>query len=478
MVSEPRGNGAGSPHAREPLPPRSRHLSRAPSLGGSFARGFWVRAAALLAVVTLAAPVLLQPELVAPKIVMVAVTALVAGDLLRFVRRTNRELARFVGALDFRDASQTFSAAGRGSGFDDLGRALERVMDRVREARAADAAEARFLRALVEHVPIPLMAVGAAGRLELLNGAARRLFAAPQIASLEGLKEYGDRLWRDVGEATPGRRQLTEMTVDGTRQAMMLGISELEVGEARQRIVSLQNIQGELDANELAVWRELVRVLTHEIMNSLTPLTSLAKSAVQELAAVDRGDGALGDARVAVETLERRADRLMHFVQSYRRLTKLPPPRPRWLAVEPFVAEVARVFRAQWTLGDLALSTAVDPGSLELFADAEQIEQALLNLLNTAAQAATEKAGPAARVWLTARATRAGRVVVEVADNGPGIAADIRDSIFLPFFTTKPVGTGVGLSLTRQIALAHGASITVGDRDGGGALLRLTFAPG
>jgi two-component system nitrogen regulation sensor histidine kinase NtrY len=436
--------------------------------------GLAARLVTLLVVMAGTAFVLVQPDLAATKLVALAVTAMLVSGLVHHVRRTNRELARFLDALTFADVSQSFSSLEPGLAQDELAAALNAAMTRVRQSRAEVVAEARFFRALVEHVPIPLLSVDDGERVELLNSAARRLFGNVEVASLAGLSAFGERLVRDLRGEVPGGRRLTEMTVEGTRQTMTLAVAELGVAERRQRIVILQNIQGALDANELTVWRELVRVLTHEIMNSLTPLTSLAKTAVEAVGRAGPGPE-LDDARVAVGTLERRADRLMHFVQSYRKLTKLPPPRPRAFAVAPFVTDVTRLFRAEWPEARVALEPVVEPGSLELFGDAEQLEQAVLNLLNNAAQAAVDGAGPAARVWLSARANRRGGATLEVADNGPGVPAAIRDSIFLPFFTTKPAGTGVGLSLTRQIALAHGAAISVEDREGGGARFRLTF---
>jgi len=432
------------------------------------------RLVALLAAMCVTAVVLVRPELVAAKLVALAVTAALVAGLVHHVRKTNRELVRFLSALEYSDVSQSFSSTGGDLALDELASALNTVMAKVRASRVELAAEARFFRALVEHVPIALLAVDASEHVELLNSAARRLFGAAQVGSVEGLKAFGERLPRDLREQAVGGRRLTEMQLDGTRQTMMLAVAELGVAERRQRIVLLQNIQGALDANELAVWRELVRVLTHEIMNSLTPLTSLAKTAAEAVGRAGPGPD-LDDARVAVETLERRADRLMHFVSSYRKLTKLPPPRPRAFAVQPFLTDVTSVFRAGWGEGAVALERAVEPESLELFGDREQLEQALLNLLNNAAQAAVEGAGDAARVWLSARANRRGGVTLEVADNGPGIPPAIRGSVFLPFFTTKADGTGVGLSLTRQIALAHGASISLEDRPGGGARFCLTF---
>jgi signal transduction histidine kinase len=230
-----------------------------------------------------------------------------------------------------------------------------------------------------------------------------------------------------------------------------------------------------LNAVEVAAQSDLVRVLTHEIMNSMTPVTSLGHTAAQLLAKADRGDdSAVADARSAVETLSRRADGVMHFVESYRQISRRPQVRRRTFAVRAWAEELESLFEAGEHGAGVSLNLAVDPPDLTIDADPDLLHQLLLNLLRNAAEAAAGHA-EAPTLRLSFGRTPGGRTVIEVADNGPGVPPSLAQDVFLPFFTTKPKGTGVGLSLTRQLVLAHGGSIALEEAPGGGALFRIVI---
>jgi len=239
--------------------------------------------------------------------------------------------------------------------------------------------------------------------------------------------------------------------------------------------VAVQPIQGELNAVEIAAQSDLIRVLTHEIMNSITPVTSLAHTAADLIASVDRaGDLAIGDARAAVETLARRADGVMQFVESYRQISRAPQVKLRPFDVAPWLRELETLFRASDAAAGVALAIRVDPPTLTMEADPELLCQVLINLLRNGAEAARADAEEP-RVSLEVQFLPTGEVQIDVADNGPGVPEGLRQDVFLPFFTTKAKGTGVGLSLARQIVLAHRGSIAVADAPGGGALFRMVI---
>jgi signal transduction histidine kinase len=209
-------------------------------------------------------------------------------------------------------------------------------------------------------------------------------------------------------------------------------------------------------------------------MNSMTPVTSLAHSAVELMRGVDHGENAdLADARMAVETLSRRADGVMHFVESYRQISRAPEVRRRPIDVAAWGAELERLFAASDRTKGIGF-TVVQDSLPTLDADPDLMSQVLINLIRNGAQAARAHSD-APHVWLTFGRTRSGRAQIEIADNGPGVPEKLRQDVFLPFFTTKADGTGVGLSLARQVVLAHRGAISVGDRDGGGALFRIVI---
>jgi C4-dicarboxylate-specific signal transduction histidine kinase len=267
------------------------------------------------------------------------------------------------------------------------------------------------------------------------------------------------------------------MVSDGAQRHLVLSTTQITVTGAAIRLVTLQDIQSELDWNELSAWQDMARVLSHEIMNSLTPIASLARTAdemVDDLAKrVGAEDELVADIHSAIHTLARRSDGLMRFVRSYRQFTQMPPPSLRPLALREYFQRLEKLLLTEWAGRGVELHVAPPANGLTVLADDSLLDQAVINLLRNAADAAA--ASPTPRVWLDARLSDRGRPVIEIGDNGPGVDEGLGERIFLPFFTTKPDGSGIGLALARQVMLVHKGAITASARPGGGALFRLTF---
>lgn len=411
--------------------------------------------------------------LVAAPLLAGAAVLLAAVELFLFLRRTNRELARFFEAVSHQDFTQGFAMPREGAGFGDLGRAFGAVMKRFRDARGDQEAEIRALRAVVEHVPVPLLLLEA-GKVTSLNRAARRFLAPFGSTRQEELDRIGEGLAPEILGMRPGERRLVQAReADGRPLRLSVTVADLLSAGRRQRIVALQNISGEIEATEAAAFEQLVHVLTHEIMNSLTPVSSLAETAAGLLEAAGEDPEALEDAREATATVARRAASLVRFVDSYRRLARLPRPKPERIAARALFGRLAKLGEAERARAGVELAVEVVPNSLVIEADPGQIEQALINLLRNAIEALAGRAD--GRIELSARRDRQGRTVIEVADNGPGIDEEIADKVFVPFFTTRREGSGIGLALTRQIMIAHKGAVMLRRGPNGGALFRLIF---
>ena len=410
---------------------------------------------------------------------LVAIYQLV--DVFRFVSRTNTELTRFLEAVRYADFGQRFDMRRKGAGFEELGASLTEIVSRFQHERSHQEEDLRHLRALTEHVPVPLLSLHADGKVQLHNNAARRLFGSVSVDRSEDFAAFGAEFSRQLLEVEPGERRLALFQLDGLEQQLTISATELVIAGNLEKLVSLQNIQSELDGVQLQAWQDLVRVLTHEIMNSITPVASLAKTAAElvddarrKLEGQPEVADELADVKSAVETVARRSDGLMHFVQSYRRLTRLPEPKCEQIALEPMFARLEQLVMADWADKAIKLSVRVEPASLELVADPDMLEQVLINLLRNAEQVLRGRDG--AEVKLSASLNRQGHVSLEVSDNGPGVPEDIAKKIFVPFFTTKREGSGVGLALTRQVMLSHGGSATLVSNDSSGAKFVLTFS--
>ena len=404
-------------------------------------------------------------------------------EVFRFVSKTNQEITRFLEAARYADFGQRFNLGRMGAGFEELGETFTEILERFRENRGIQEGELRHLKALLEHVPVPLLSIYEDEHITLWNNTARRLFGHGKVVRLEDLAAYGEDLTEKLKTVQAGERRLVTLKVDEQERRLTLAASQIVIAGRTERLVSLQDIQSELDGIQIEAWQDLVRVLTHEIMNSITPVASLAKTTVDlvEDAASKVEDQSplhaeLEDVRDAVDTVARRSDSLINFVASYRRLTRLPPPEKTTFLLTDLFSAVAHLAAVDWPEKGLTLETNVEPEQLDLHADRGMIEQILINLLQNAQQALVDRTpGNSGTVRMQARLNKRGHVCIEVSDNGPGIPADIRQKIFVPFFTTRRDGSGVGLALARQIMIAHGGAIAVSDNPAGGATFSMNF---
>ncbi len=437
--------------------------------------GLLWRLALLLAAVFAFVAALARPDLGAAKIVAGLLVIGAAAMLWRHVQRTNRELARFIDAVKFGDFSQGFAHRGDGSGFTELGAALDEALKRLRDDKHKLIDANRFYEAVLDDAPTALLTVDSDGKVELANKAARRLLVRHQGVRIEDFREYGEAFAQALEGGAVKRPRLVPLLSDGVPQTMLVSAAVVHRLGGLVRVVAVQPIQGELNAIEIAAQSDLIRVLTHEIMNSMTPVTSLAHSAAGLMRSADKGgDADIADARVAVETLARRADGVMSFVESYRQISRAPEVRRRAIDILAWAGELDAIFHAADGTEGIAFEARVEEALPPLDADPDLMSQVLINLLRNAADAARDHAG-APRVTLTFARTGSGRTRIEVEDNGPGVPEGLRQDIFLPFFTTKAKGTGVGLSLARQIVLAHRGSITIDSGAEGGALFRIVI---
>jgi nitrogen fixation/metabolism regulation signal transduction histidine kinase len=441
-------------------------------------RTAWRRAAPLLALLGCVATfglVLPRPGLYATKLLLLLGAGIAARAIWAETGRTARIVTRFMAALEHRDFQQSFRLIGQGRDMEALGHALDRTVTGLRAERADGQAERRFAAALADEAPTPLLAIDPAGQVHLANKAARRLFGANDGRTVEAFVPFGHGFADALATVVPGGRADVRVRWNGLDQRAVIAAATAERDGRPWRILSVNIIQRELETAELATQADLVRVLTHEIMNSLTPVTSLAGSAASLMDRAEAGDAeALEDAAAAVTALARRAAGLAHFVKTYREFGRSPTVTKTRFEARPWANELARSFSATPQGEGVPLALSIEPERLGIDGDAGLLGQVMLNLLKNGAEAARAHiATPrlSLAVWLD----EDGRTRLQVADNGAGVPADRRDEIFLPFFTTKRTGTGVGLSFARQVILLHGGAIGVLAAEGGGALFEIVL---
>ena len=319
----------------------------------------------------------------------------------------------------------------------------------------AQAREQRRLTAYLNLSPAPLLTLDADHRVTAVNRAARRLFACE-----DQVPDPPAELVEAIAATTPGRSTSVRLGHKEEARAFALATADLAVGGAGLRIAALVDIDAELRAAEASALRDLLSVLSHEIMNALTPIASLGRTAADMLA--ERPEPALDPARDAVATVARRAEGLQRFTTAYRDLARLPPPTLARVPVRPLLDDLVRMFAARWPGLELVREDAAAPATVR--ADADQLHAALWALLQNAAEAVVGVENR--QVMLACRAATEG-VAFAVTDTGPGVSAGEREAIFRPFHTNKPSGSGVGLALVRQIAHAHHGAVTLDEGAGG-----------
>ena len=434
-----------------------------------FEFGLAWRTLLLIGAILLVAKASATPGVRAGLIVAVLIGIVALASLWNYIRRTNFLVSRFIESVRFEDYSQRFSDPS-GGGFDVLGETLDHALKSLQARHTRESADSRYLAAIVDDAPSALLTLDREGRVHMLNKSARQLFARHPLHRLADLDELGPELAAAV-RLPPGTRKITRVILDGVPQKAIFASAQVARLDEPVTVLSILPVQSELGALEVAAQADLVRVLTHEIMNSLTPVTSLARTGAELVAAAEKNDDKLADAKTATETVARRAEGILRFVESYREFAEAPQVHRRSFKAQQWAEEILRLALANAPDRRIDARLEVRPRSIRLNADPELLAQAILNLLRNAIRATGESAEPVVALALSREAN--GQSRIEVRDNGPGIPQDRREDIFLPFYTTHKGGSGVGLSFARQVALAHGGSIAALDAPEGGANIRM-----
>jgi two-component system, NtrC family, nitrogen regulation sensor histidine kinase NtrY len=402
-------------------------------------------------------------------------------SLIRYVDKTNRDLARLFESIKYSDFSQTFKDEKLGHSFTELRNTFAEVTDAFRKARAEKEEHYRYLQTVVQHVGIGLIAFQPNGEVELINAAAKKLLNIPHLKNIQSLKSFNIKLVDTLFKIKPKEKALIKIDYNNELLHLALYATEFKLRGTDFTLVSIQNIHSEIEETEILAWQKLIRVLTHEIMNSITPISSLA-STINDLISEsipalrkekEEYKETLEDIHSAIHTIQKRSQGLMHFVDAYRNLTLIPKPNVQIFSVKDLLARIRNLLKTNIKQKNITLKISIHPENLALAADPELVEQVLINLTLNSLQALDGVENP--RIDLIANLDPQHRVIIKVIDNGAGILEENLEKIFIPFFSTKKEGSGIGLSLSRQIMSLHQGSITLNSRPGRGTTFTLKF---
>jgi len=443
----------------------------------TFAFGLVIRILFLILLIGVMAWAFPQPKQLMLLVVLGIILVWRVVNLYNYVNITNRKLVRFLESVRYDDFSVRFSANQSDSTFRELSKQFNEVLDAFRQVRADKEANSQYLQTIVQHVNTGLIAFDESGRVELINNAALRLLGLYRLKVIKDLQEDNPELQDLLLNLSSGGSVLYQAAVD--RQLSITGTAIRMRGKLI-KLVAIQNIQSELENKELEAWQNLTRVLRHEIMNSVTPIASLVSTMRDIVQQEIQETGHAGssetwqDLNEALEVVENRTNGLMNFVNAYRTFTSIPKPVLNPVLVLPLVQRIASLFAPTLQDKNIRLTWDIQPADLRLLLDQDQIEMVLINLIKNAVEILEGR--PNAHIEIKSSVDQtAQKAVLEVCDNGPGIEPNALEQIFIPFFTTKEDGTGVGLSLSRQILQMHSGVLSVESQLGHGARFSLIF---
>lgn len=394
-------------------------------------------------------------------------------NLSHYLRRQVREWERFVESLRLGDTTQSWNGAHAEPALAQLHRLFNEISEGLKNRQQEQEQQSRFLQALLDSLPSGLLAVNEAGEVVAYNRALQEWLDTPYLARWDGLQRRHGGLFRLLISMKAGDIELVSLrSREGNEQeGYQVEARFFQTGNQLWRVFSFRDVSQLVDKTETEAWNRLMRILTHEIMNSIAPVTSLAETLHQSLQT--EAPGTWEDVRSGIEVIHKRSQGLLHFVQAYRNLNSVPRPDLRPVPVSGLLETLDTLLAREMKDRGIRFVLRQQQEGLTLQADPHLIEQVLINLLRNAVEATTQTAEP--HIEVVARASSHRGTVIEVRDNGIGIAEELVPEIFVPFFSTKKNGTGVGLSLSRQIMQQHRGTLSYQPGPEGGSVFRLLF---
>jgi nitrogen fixation/metabolism regulation signal transduction histidine kinase len=391
---------------------------------------------------------------------------LLVFNLISYLNSTNRKISYFLESVQNEDSMLSFPTNITDKPIREIYQGLNKVNKQIQLLKIEGRQQEQYFQTLLEHVATGIVTFNANGFVLHANTAAKKMLGIDVLTHINQLERVNRNLFLSIRNIAPFEQKLVSVTTERGVIQLSLKSTSFKAKDNELILLSIQDIRNELDEKELDSWMKLIRVLMHEIMNSIAPITSLSESLCQFFTI----DGRLAHPEEVTEAtirstlrglsvIKEQGNGLMLFVESYRKLTRLPKPDRKLFKVEELVTRIQVLYTSLENSEKVKLSITIHPPDMELFADENLIAQVLINLTKNALQANEKSAD--GKIQISAGFNAEKRPQIWVLDNGPGIPDEILEQIFVPFFTTRESGSGIGLSLSRQIMRLHGGSLQV-----------------
>ncbi|MCC6725491.1 MAG: ATP-binding protein [Saprospiraceae bacterium] len=400
---------------------------------------------------------------------MLAIIGLVV-HLFRTIYSVNQQIADFLMSIRYDDFTRTYSKLSSGDPHYKLFAEFNAISDKFRDLRSQNEADRQLMHLVLENVDTGIFCLDKTGKVLLANKALKAIFHKSYFPDLTAFKHLDPAL-HEVLETLPvGERIVQKVVINDEVVQVAIRHFALKNKADEIRLFTFFNLSGELSSEEIKSYHKLISILSHEIMNSVTPIASLSQSAADMLKSADPDN--MDDIAQAMEVIQKRSTGLLTFTENYRKLTKIPQVQLQHIALEPFLHQILTLFKHE-VPKRVQLDLQFFRPNLQITGDPTLLEQVLINLIKNALEAV--QASPDGKLLIIADRDEQLRTLIRISDNGQGIPEENLEQIFVPFFTTKPTGSGIGLSLARQIMRQHQGDIQVVSEVGKGTILTLIF---
>ena len=389
---------------------------------------------------------------------------------IKYINQTNRKIAYFFDAIKNEDFTLRFPEKLSVKSLEELNHSLNMLNSMIQEVHIKKQAQEQYYQEILRQADMGIFTINPKGHILYANPKVQNLLNYYPLNHIKQLTQVDQDLYQLFERIEPFENTVFELSNEREKKFLSIKCTSLNIENDTLLLVIVHDIHKELDEKETDSWVKLIRVLTHEIMNTITPITSISESILKYFRKGDSfipinefTDHEIKNTVKGLEVIKDQGKDLMSFVQSYRTFLSIPDPDKEIISANKLLDKIRLLIDSDVASGNLKIETIVDPLDLELFIDEKQITQVLLNLGKNAKQSLGNQENGILK--FTAGLNKKGEKIIQVWDNGPGISPELIDEIFVPFFTTKNTGTGIGLSLSKQIMRLHGGSIQVISRE-------------
>lgn len=412
--------------------------------------------------------------------IFLSLVVLLVFNLIHYLNSVNRTMRFFFEAIRNDDSNLSFPTDSKNKGMHQLYQSMTRVNEQIRQLKIENRQQEQYFRTLIEHLATGIITYNSKGFILHANTAVKKLLSANVLTHLQQIERKDQKLFQAISNIKPFENRLISFSAERGDTQLSLKATSLKTDEEELTILSIQDIKSELDEKEIDSWLKLIRVLMHEIMNSITPITSLSESLSKILSKdgnpvlpEEVNEKTISKTLQGLKVIREQGKGLMSFVESYRKLTRVPEPVRKFFKISDFLKRMQILFKSLEQKNGIELTILLKDPDLEIFADENLVSQVLINLLKNALEA--NEANPSAEIKIRAGIGPDNHPEICVIDNGPGIPEENLDEIFVPFFTTRQNGSGIGLSISKQIMRVHGGTLKVRSVPGKETLFCLSF---